>query len=92
MKTKLEAFEDRLLEKLTNPNPTPKYKLWQTVRYSLADPRNNPKQIEAKIIGFYFTSVGVAFHQQGSDPGWYYYRQDENSLAIGVPRGLTALL
>lgn len=72
MKTKLEAFEDLLLEKLTDPNPKPKFNLWQPVSYGIDRPNKETKIVETKIVGFYFVSVGIAF-RESSDPGWYYY-------------------
>jgi hypothetical protein len=69
MNEELVEFEQYLKDLLNDPNPTPKYKLWQTVLYD-----RGSSSLSGRIVGFYFLSVGIAFQNaEGCDPGWYYH-------------------
>jgi hypothetical protein len=76
--SKLQAFEQKLKQLIENPDPKPKYELWQIVRWKIADYK---EEDQGRIAGFYFISVGIAF-QDASEPGWYYHIEDGYCHAI----------
>lgn len=53
-----QELEQIILKALTEPQPQPKYSLWQRVK-------------GGRIIGFYWVSVAHSFHNE-IYPGWYY--------------------
>lgn len=59
-----QTLEQRLLHILTNPQPLPRYELWQKVRYGQCNR-------ECQIVGYYWESIDASIHNDVY-PGWWY--------------------